>query len=523
MKTKFSDLGVSKEILKALDEMGFESPTEVQEKVIEPILKKEDLIVKSKTGSGKTAAFGIPMLQQIESGSKSTQALVLTPTRELAVQVDSDLSNISKYQDIKLTSVYGQHSINIEISELERGMQVVTGTPGRVLDHITRGTLETNGIKFLILDEADKMLNMGFIEQVVKIIKQLPKERVTLLFSASMPIEIQNICWEYMRKPSTIEIASDTETVDSINQYYFKVAANEKRKQLDRVILYENPESCIIFCNTRYQVDKVNEFLQRKGYASDALHGAISQSRRLKTINKFKKGDFNFLVATDVASRGIHVNDITHVINYDVPIEMDSYVHRIGRTGRAGNGGHAITLATSDDIMSLYSIEEHINAMIVEKDLPTDEEVAEKKQATELALKSHSRARKHSHQKHKSTHDRTKSSDKFERSERLKSHSSKKVHTKSPDVKQKTNVVQPKAKPHTRPTTTNTADIKDRSTIKPVPNTRKKTISKSPKNKNVTTIVLGDVKANDNRKWVPKKAPLHERIISKLFKKKNKE
>jgi len=337
-----------------------------------------------------------------------------------------------------------------------------------------------------------------------------------------------------MKKPETIEIASETETVDSIKQYYYKVAANEKRKQLDRLILVENPESCIIFCNTRFQVDKVNEFLQRRGYASDALHGAISQSKRLRTINQFKKGDFHFLVATDVASRGIHVNDISHVINYDIPIEKDSYVHRIGRTGRAGNGGHAITLATAEDIMSLYDIEEHINAMIEERDIPSDEVVNENRKATEKALKSHSRPKPHGHgNKHTTTHERKKSASKGQRSDRPKSHTHNKSHAKSSSVKSETKsnkqVSQHKSKPQHKQTdvvkqqgvqSVKKTQVPPKTAAPRVQSSTNKKVIKNEKN-GVTTIVLGNKVANDNRKWVPKKESFVERVTKRLFGKKS--
>lgn len=372
MNTGFSDLGVIPEILNAIKEMGFETPTEVQRLAIPHVMKKEDLIVMSKTGSGKTAAFGIPMLQMNDASAPGPQALILTPTRELAVQVDSDIKLMAKQLQFKTTAIYGQHSMNVEIQALQKGVSIVTGTPGRVQDHIRQGNLVTKHIRFLVLDEADRMLDMGFIDQVVRIIKTLPKDRVTMLFSATMPLEVRRICREYMKQPVTIEIESETMTVDTIQQAYYRVEKNEKRTQLDRLLTVEQPDSCMIFCNTRAAVDRVQEYLSRKGYASQALHGEIPQGRRLKTIQQFKSGDFHMLVATDVAARGLHVEDLSLVINYDVPNEKDSYVHRIGRTGRAGNGGRAVTLVTSEDIISLYEIEEHIGVMIPEEDLPTD-------------------------------------------------------------------------------------------------------------------------------------------------------
>ncbi len=392
MKKSFEDLAISAPILKALKTMGFETPTEVQTRAIPHVLEREDLIVKSKTGTGKTAVFGVPMLQMIDPLTKNPQGLILTPTRELAVQVDNDLKQMSRYLRHKTTAVYGQHNINAEKESLDSGASIVTGTPGRVFDHIRQGNLKTKDISFLVLDEADRMLDMGFLDQVIRIIKTLPRDRVTLLFSATIPPEVQKICRNFMKRPATIEIESPTSTVDTIQQSYYRVNNNEKNTQLNRILLLKRPESCLIFCNTKIKVDKVQAFLGRKGYASRALHGDIPQSKRMKTINSFKRGDFSILVATDVAARGIHVDDLSLVINYDVPLEKDGYVHRIGRTGRAGNGGCAVSLVTSDDIMSLYEIEEHIGAMIPEEELPTDAELsdirseAEKWKSTQLHM-----------------------------------------------------------------------------------------------------------------------------------------
>lgn len=382
MENHFIDLGITQNLIKSLDAIGFTDPTDVQVQAIPLVLEGKDLIVMAKTGSGKTGAFGIPILEKLNGKLNSEQtdkelprALILTPTRELAMQVDSEIKKFSKHSKLKNISVYGQHNINTEIEALEKGVSVVTGTPGRVSDHILKKALDTRAIEYLVLDEADRMLDMGFIDQVVNIIKKLPKNRVTLLFSATMPDEIRRICKTYMNSPETIELDSDTMTVDSIEQLYHRVEPNEKRTQLNRVLKASQPNSCMVFCNTRREVDRVQEFLQNKGYVADALHGANSQSSRSKTIKSFKEGKIQILVATDVAARGLHVDDLTMVINYDVPVEKDSYVHRIGRTGRAGNGGKAITFVTSSDIMSLYEIEEHTGVLIEEVPLPTDEMV----------------------------------------------------------------------------------------------------------------------------------------------------
>lgn len=390
MKSSFKDLGISPPILKAIEEMGFDSPTEVQSQAIPHILQKKDVIVMSKTGSGKTAVFGVPILQLIDSDSSTPKALILTPTRELAVQVDSDLKQMSKHLLHKTTAVYGQHSMNIELQALNKGVSIVTGTPGRVYDHILHKHLKTKDIRFLVLDEADRMLDMGFLDQVVRIIKTLPKDRVTLLFSATIPHEIRKICSDYMKQPLTIEIQSLTKTVNTTQQSYYRVEHKEKSLQLNRLLLIEQPESCMIFCNTRATVNKVQSFLTRKGYASQALHGDIPQSKRTKTLQQFKQGDFHLLVATDVAARGIHIDDLSLVINYDIPGEKDSYVHRIGRTGRAGSGGRAISLVTGEDIMNLYEIEEHIGAMILESDLPSEDLFKEQKASIDKWIKANS-------------------------------------------------------------------------------------------------------------------------------------
>ncbi len=381
MENNFTSLGVNDSILKAISELGFETPTNVQQEAIPAILDKKDLIVMSKTGSGKTGAFGIPILQQLDPEIKEPQALILAPTRELAVQVESDIKKMGKYLEVKTIAVYGQHSIETEIKGLAKGPALVSGTPGRVLDHIKRGTLKTKGIKFLVLDEADRMLDMGFIDEVSTIITKTPDNRMTMLFSATMPIEVRNICQAYMREPVTIELETETKTVDTVEQLYYRVEKNEKRTQLNKLLKYEQPESCMIFCNTRFEVDRVQGYLERKGYQADALHGANNQNQRMKTIQDFKKGKVHILVATDVAARGLHIDDMELVINYDVPDDKNSYVHRIGRTGRAGQEGKAISLVTSDSIMSLYEIEEHVGVLIEEAELPSDEAIREKADA----------------------------------------------------------------------------------------------------------------------------------------------
>lgn len=391
MQNSFEDLGIAPPILQALQDMGFEAPTEVQTKAIPPILNGEDLIVMAKTGTGKTAVFGVPILQLTDAKAPGPLALILTPTRELAVQVDNDLKLMAKHLPHKTTAVYGQHNMNVEIEALQKGTTIVTGTPGRVFDHISHRALKTKNIRFLVLDEADRMLDMGFMDQVRRIIRTVPKNRTTLVFSATIPPDIQKICRDNMKHPDTIEIESPTMTVDTIQQTYYRTSDREKNETLHRILWLEQPESCMIFCNMRVTVDRVQRFLANHGYDSQALHGDIPQVKRLKTLQQFKDGKFSLLVATDVAGRGIHIDDLSLVINYDVPNEHDNYVHRIGRTGRAGNGGRAVTLVTSEDIMTLYEIEEHIGCLIEEADIPPEQFFTENRESIDKWVKAHGR------------------------------------------------------------------------------------------------------------------------------------
>ncbi len=378
MENQFKELGLNEEIVKSVTKMGFSEPTEVQKASIPHVLAGNDLIVKSKTGSGKTGAFGLPIIQRVDHTKKHPQALILSPTRELAVQVDEEIRQMGEFCSMKTAVVYGQHSIETEKKQLHNGVSIVTGTPGRVLDHLTHKQLKVDQIEYLVLDEADRMLDMGFYPQIIKIIKFLPRERMTLLFSATMPEDAKRLAGRYMNHPEIIEFASETKTVDAIKQLYYRVERREKRQQLERVIKAYQPESALIFCNTRDEVDRVTKSLQHHHLNVAGLHGAISQNKRMRTIEQFKSGKVRILVATDVAARGIHVDDLSLVINHDIPEDLDSYVHRIGRTGRAGHDGVAVNMVTTDDVMTLYAIEEHVGKLIEEEPLPTDAYIAEK-------------------------------------------------------------------------------------------------------------------------------------------------
>lgn len=372
----FNDYKLSEDIIRALHSLGYELPTDVQNEVIPIALQEKDLTVKSRTGSGKTAAFGIPICELVEWEENRPQALILTPTRELADQVKQDITNIGRFKRIKAVALYGKQPFAKQKLELHQKCHVVVGTPGRVLDHIQKGTLDLERLKYLVIDEADEMLRMGFIEQVGAIIDELPTDRMTMLFSATLPNDVEQLCHQYMHDPIDIEIQTPEASKVQIEHSIITVRENDKFNVLKDVFVVENPDNCIIFCRTQEHVDYLFRQLDQLDYPCDKIHGGMVQDDRFLVMNAFKRGEFRFLVATDVAARGIDVEDITHVINYDLPLEKESYVHRIGRTGRAGKTGKAITFVTPNEDKFLADIEGYLGFEIPRKDAPTAEEVA---------------------------------------------------------------------------------------------------------------------------------------------------
>ena len=369
MINAFEKFKLSKELIKALDALEYKEPTGVQEKVIPEVSFNKDLIVKSQTGTGKTVAFVIPLCERVKWEENDPQVLVLPPTRELAIQIGEDVKNIGRYKRLKGVSVYGKAPFKDQAQELKGKTHIVIGTPGRVLDHIDWGTFNTSNIKYLVIDEADEMLNMGFIRQVEGIIRRIPKKRVTMLFSATIPEEIRELCSKHLKRPVNIEVESSGLVVDRIENILFRVNGEEKLKYLRMLLAKEKPETAVIFCRTKENVDVEYDYLKSLGYSVDKIHGGMLQKDRISTMEKFKKGDFRILVATDIAARGIDVEGITHIINIDVPLEKEAYVHRIGRTARAGKSGKAITFVTPYEDRFLNDIEEYIGFKIPEKSL----------------------------------------------------------------------------------------------------------------------------------------------------------
>ena len=375
----FNDYNLSEEITRALAVLKYETPTEVQSKVLPLAMENQDLVVKSQTGSGKTASYGIPICEMIEWEEKKPQALILTPTRELAVQVREDITNIGRFKRIKAMAVYGKEPFAKQKEELKQKTHVVVGTPGRVTDHIQRGTLILDQIQYLIIDEADEMLNMGFINEVEAIIKELPSNRVTMVFSATLPKNVEDLCHKYMNNPIHIEIASTGITSDTIEHRVIEVKEREKMSLLKDVTVVENPDSCLIFCRTKEHVNTVFTELEEANYSCEKLHAGLEQEDRFAVMDGFKMGNFRYLIATDVAARGIDIDNVSLVINYDVPMEKESYVHRTGRTGRAGNKGKAITFATPNEGKFLRAIERYIGFEIPVMETPNPEKVASRK------------------------------------------------------------------------------------------------------------------------------------------------
>lgn len=385
-KTNFKDYKLSKEILKSLEMLNFKNPTKVQEQVIPIALENKDILVKSQTGSGKTATFGIPLCELIDWDENKPQALVLAPTRELAIQVKEDIFNIGRFKRIKACALYGKSSFAAQEKELKQKTHIVVGTPGRTIDHIKEGSFVTDNIKYLVIDEADEMLSLGFIEQIEEIIEALPTERVTMLFSATMPDDIDALSKKYLKNPTKIEIAAKTLTVDRIVQVSYKVEENAKLNLLKDVTIVENPDSCMIFANTQNKVETIYKELTKLKYPCDKIHGGMEQDDRIKVMSNFKKGYFRYLIATDVAARGIDIDNVTHVINFDIPVLRESYVHRIGRTGRAGKEGRAITFVTKADDRRVSEINSYTGRELVLSQTPSRKSVKRLKDEFERKL-----------------------------------------------------------------------------------------------------------------------------------------
>ncbi|MBF0559493.1 MAG: DEAD/DEAH box helicase [Nitrospirae bacterium] len=371
---RFEDFGLSKEIMRSISDIGFEEPTPIQAAVIPLIMGGADIIGQAQTGTGKTAAFGIPIIEMCKK-SGHPFAIILEPTRELAVQVAQEIDRIGSRQRIRVLPVYGGQSIENQIKALKHGVDVVVGTPGRVIDHINRRTLSLSSVKIAVLDEADEMLNMGFIEDMELILKTIPEERQTLLFSATMPQPIMLIARKYMKEPEKIRISPKDVVIPQIKQVFYEVREADKINALSRLLDVESPQLAIIFCHTKREVDEVSMKLGQLGYNASALHGDFTQARRDEVMYKFREGMLDILVATDVAARGLDIKNVSHVINFSIPQNPDSYVHRIGRTGRAGKSGIAITFVTPREYRHLRLIEATAKTVIDKKRLPSAEDV----------------------------------------------------------------------------------------------------------------------------------------------------
>ncbi len=358
---KFSELNLKPELLSALQKLKYETPTEVQEKSIPLLLQGKDLVVRSKTGSGKTFAFLLPILQNLSPENK-LQAIILSPTRELAQQTDKEAHKL--LPSIKTVLLYGGISITPQIERLDRGAQIAVATPGRILDHMARRTIDFSNVRFVVLDEGDRMLDMGFIDDVEKILRATPKDRQTMLFSATMPEQVVNISQRYMKEPETLMLQQDEITVKKIRQRVFGVDRKLKLDLLMKILKDPVAKKVMVFCNTKDWAERMGEILWKKRFQATSIHSGLSQNKRNKVIQDFNSGRYSILVATDVAARGLHIEGVTHVINYDIPRNPKDYVHRIGRTGRAGKEGDAITFITQIDENLLRAVESEIKMFL---------------------------------------------------------------------------------------------------------------------------------------------------------------
>lgn len=376
----FLELELSRPVNKAIDRMGFEETTPIQAKTIPMAMEGKDLIGQAQTGTGKTAAFGIPVIESVDPKLPQIQALVVTPTRELAMQVAEELNTIGQFKKVTSLPVYGGQDIGRQIRALKKNPSIIVGTPGRLLDHIRRRTIRLGSLKTAVLDEADEMLNMGFIEDIEKILENVPNERQTLLFSATMPDPIRKLAERFMKEPEVIRIKSKEMTVSNIEQQYVEVQEKDKFETLCRLIDLHSPDLAIIFGRTKRRVDELSDALSKRGYSAEGLHGDLSQAKRDRVMGKFKSGRIEMLVATDVAARGLDISGVTHVYNFDIPQDPESYVHRIGRTGRAGKTGLAVTLITPKEYSHLKTIERLTKKKMNRQSQPSFSDVLEGRQ-----------------------------------------------------------------------------------------------------------------------------------------------
>ncbi len=367
----FYDFGLSEPVIRATAAMGFEEPTAIQELSIPAAMNGTDIIGQAQTGTGKTAAFGIPIIEKCTLEQNSIQGLIITPTRELAVQVAEEINTLGRFKSIRALPVYGGQDMNRQIKALKNKPQVIVATPGRLMDHMRRKLIRLEHLKAVVLDEADEMLNMGFREDIETILSEAPAERQTMLFSATMPQPIKDLAKRYMTEPEFIRIKAKEVTVPNTEQYYLPVHEKEKFDALCRLLDLHAPEAAIIFARTKRRVDEIFEALVKRGYSAEAIHGDLTQPRRDSVMNKFKNGTIEILTATDVAARGLDIGSVTHVYNFDIPQDAESYVHRIGRTGRLGRPGIAYTLVSNRELDHLELIERSIKRKIYRKAVPT--------------------------------------------------------------------------------------------------------------------------------------------------------
>lgn len=372
---KFKALGLTEKTLPSLEAKGFEEPTEIQSMTIPILLKNEtDIVAQAQTGTGKTAAFALPLIENLKPHSKTPQAIILAPTRELVIQIAEEINSLKGATDLQCAPIYGGQSMELQLARLKKGVNIVVGTPGRILDHLDRKTLVLDKIEYVVLDEGDEMLNMGFIDDIESILEHTPEKKRVCLFSATMPARIKELAASYMKEYTHVK-AQNTLTTNLTDQIYFEVARYDKFEALCRIIDMEKTFYGIIFCRTKIEVDEVSGKLLDRGYSAEGLHGDISQAQREMILRKFKRQNLSMLVATDVAARGIDINNLSHVINYSLPQDPESYIHRIGRTGRAGNQGTAITFVTPDEFSKLGFIKRITKATIERKEVPAVEAI----------------------------------------------------------------------------------------------------------------------------------------------------